>query len=200
LRIISGYARGLRLKSPQGQAIRPTSDRAREALFNIIDHRIQDALVLDLFAGTGAFGIEALSRGARQSTFVDNSPNAIILIKKNLQLFQKTLPNRIVSHSLPQPASVIKYDLRRESFFINNAGKSTPPFFDLIFLDPPYEKGLSLQTLTFLDKSDFLAESGLLIAEERSEVELPDSLSTLAMVDRRKYGDTGFWFYRKHNH
>jgi 16S rRNA G966 N2-methylase RsmD len=70
----------------------------------------------------------------------------------------------------------------------------------LIFLDPPYEKGLSLQTLTFLDKSDFLTESGIVIAEERSEVELPDSLSTLTMVDRRKYGDTGFWFYRKHNH
>ena len=209
MRIISGYARGLRLKSPQGQAIRPTSDRAREALFNIIDHRIQDALVLDLFAGTGAFGIEALSRGARQSTFVDNSPNAIILIKKNLQLFQKTLPvdlvkstlpNRVLSHSVPQPASVIKYDLRRESFFIKNTGKSFPPFFDLIFLDPPYEKGLSLQTLTFLDKSDFLTESGLLIAEERSEIELPDSFSTLTMVERRKYGETGFWFYRKDNH
>jgi 16S rRNA (guanine966-N2)-methyltransferase len=207
LRIISGYARGLKLESPQGQAIRPTSDRAREALFSIINHRIQDALVLDLFAGTGALGIEALSRGARHSTFVDNSPKAIILIKKNLQLFQRTLAldpvkpplsERISSHFFRQPASVIKYDLRKESFFAKKERKEFLPFFDLIFLDPPYTKGLSLQILTYLDKSDFLTEQGLLIAEERSEVELPDSFSTLTVVDRRKYGDTGFWFYKKH--
>ena len=207
MRIISGYARGLRLKSPQGQAIRPTSDRAREALFNIINHRIQDALVLDLFAGTGALGLEALSRGARHSTFVDNNPDTIILIKKNLQLLQKNLDLDLVIHSFPervpllsfrQPASVIKYDLRRESFFINNEWGNSLPFFDLIFLDPPYAKGLSLQILTYLDKSDFLAEQGLLIAEERSDVTLPDSFSTLTMVDKRKYGDTGFWFYKKH--
>jgi 16S rRNA (guanine966-N2)-methyltransferase len=195
------------LKSPQGQAIRPTSDRAREALFNIINHRIKDAFVLDLFAGTGALGLEALSRGARHSTFVDNAPDAIILIKKNLQLLQKnialdlvmpSLPKRVSSPSFPQPASVIKYDLRRESFFTTDEWKNSLPFFDLIFLDPPYAKGLSLQILTYLDKSDLLADHGLLVAEERSEVTLPDTFSTLTMVDKRKYGDTRFWFYTKH--
>jgi 16S rRNA (guanine966-N2)-methyltransferase len=207
LRIISGYARGLKLKSPQGQEIRPTSDRAREALFNIISHRIRDAVVLDLFAGTGALGFEALSRGARHSTFVDNHPDAIALIKKNLQLFQKNtaldltvppLSERLSSQPSRQTASVIKYDLRRKGFIFNHEWKPSLSFFDLIFLDPPYAKGLCLQTLTYLDKSDFLAEQGLLIAEERSGISLPEVFSSFTMVDKRKYGDTGFWFYKKH--
>jgi 16S rRNA (guanine966-N2)-methyltransferase len=204
LRIISGYARGLRLKSPQGLSIRPTSDRAREALFSIINHRLQDALVLDLFAGTGAFGLEALSRGARQSIFVDNNPDAIVLIKKNLELLQKSLPNdpaqsafveNVFSRSCRQPSLVINYDLRREKFFMRKEWKNAFPSFDVIFLDPPYAKGLSLQVVTYLDKTDFLADGGLLIAEERSDIELPDSFSALTKTDRRRYGDTVFWLY-----
>lgn len=205
MRIISGYARGLRLKSPQGQAIRPTSDRAREALFNIIGHRIQDASVLDLFAGTGALGLEALSRGARHVTFVDNNRDALILITKNLQIFPKTiaidpvqpaLSDRTSSEPFRQPVSVIRYDLRKGSFYQNTHWKNPLPCFDLIFLDPPYTKGLSLQTLTYLDDSGFLTEHGLLIAEDRSETELPDTLNTLTIADKRKYGETGFWFYQ----
>ena len=207
MRIISGHARGLKLKPPQGQAIRPTSDRAREALFNIINHRPQDALVLDLFAGTGAFGLEALSRGAKHVTFVDNNPNALILIKKNLLLLQKSVPLTLISTLFPekvspdivcQSASILKCDLSRESFFISIERKNTSQFFDLIFLDPPYAKGLSLQTLTYIDKNQFLADQGVLIAEECSGIELPHNLNTLTMIDKRKYGDTGFWFYKKH--
>jgi 16S rRNA (guanine966-N2)-methyltransferase len=204
LRIISGYARGLKLTSPPDQAIRPTSDRAREALFNIIGNRIRQALVLDLFAGTGAFGLEALSRGARQVIFVDNNPIALLLIKKNLQLLQKmTVSNQEESteeeetspFSSQKPAAVIKYDLRRASFYINNERKNLPSCFDLIFLDPPYAKGLSLQTLSFLDNSPLLAKHGLLVAEDRAETELPEAFNTLKMVDRRRYGETGFWLY-----
>ena len=201
MRIISGYARGLKLKGPHGQAIRPTSDRAREALFNIIGNRVRNALVLDLFAGTGALGLEALSRGARHVTFVDNDPNALLLIKKNLQIVEKMAASEQMKTdgALPyfpqKPVTVIKYDLRRESFFLNKARTDHPPFFDLIFLDPPYEKGLSLQTLTYLDQNAFLTEHGLLIAEDRAGVELPDSFSTLTIMDKRRYGDTGFWFY-----
>ena len=205
MRIISGYARGLRLKSPQGQAIRPTSDRAREALFNIIGHRIQEASVLDLFAGTGALGLEALSRGARHVTFVDNNPDALVLINKNLQNFPKTLTigpvkpapsERTSSEPFRQPVSVIRYDLRKGSFYQNTHRQNSLPCFDLIFLDPPYTKGLSLQTLTYLDQSGFLTEHGLLIAEDRSETELPDTLNTLTIADKRIYGQTGFWFYQ----
>ena len=205
MRIISGYARGLKLKSPQGQTIRPTSDRAREALFNIIAHRIQDALVLDLFAGTGALGLEALSRGARHVTFVDNSQDALVLINKNLKIFPKSTSTDPVkpapsadttSESFKQPVSVIRHDLRLGSFYENTHWKKSIPCFDLIFLDPPYAKGLSLQALTYLDQSGFLTEHGLLIAEERSEIELPDAFTTLVRADKRKYGDTGFWFYQ----
>ena len=204
MRIISGYARGLRLKSPQGQAIRPTSDRAREALFNIISHRIQGALVLDLFAGTGALGLEALSRGARHVTFVDNSPDALVVISKNLQIFPKTLAigpvkpapsNGTSSEPYRQPVSIIRYDLRKGIFFQNTHWKSSRPCFDLIFLDPPYEKGLSLQALTYIDKHTLLAEHGLLVAEDRAETEMPEAFSTLTIMDKRKYGETGFWFY-----
>jgi 16S rRNA (guanine966-N2)-methyltransferase len=205
LRIISGYARGLRLKSPQGETIRPTSDRAREALFNIIDHRIQDALVLDLFAGTGALGLEALSRGARHVTFVDNNKDALVLINKNLKIFPKAITIDPVkpapsegasSKPFRQPVSVIRYDLRKGSFYQNTPWKNSLPCFDLIFLDPPYTKGLSLQTLTYLDESGFLTKHGLLIAEDRSGTDLPDTLNTLIIADKRKYGETGFWFYQ----
>jgi 16S rRNA (guanine966-N2)-methyltransferase len=205
LRIISGFARGLKLKSPHGQAIRPTSDRAREALFNIIGNKIQDSLVLDLFAGTGAFGIEALSRGARQVVFVDNSMDSLKLIKKNLQLLPVTqeadtqrpaLPDKVPSYAHRIPSTIIKNDLCNPGFYINNRRKDLPQNFDLIFLDPPYAKGLSLQSLTYLDKSGFLAELGLLIAEDRSEVKLPESFTTLTMFDKRRYGDTTFWFYK----
>jgi 16S rRNA (guanine966-N2)-methyltransferase len=201
LRIISGYAKGLKLKGPHGQAIRPTSDRAREALFNIIGSRVRNASVLDLFAGTGALGLEAFSRGAGHVTFVDNDPSALLLIKKNLQIVEKMAASEHMRSdgALPycshKPVTVIKYDLRRESFFLNKARTDHPLFFDLIFLDPPYEKGLSLQTLTYLDQNPILTEHGLLIAEDRAGVELPDSFSTLTIMDKRKYGDTGFWFY-----
>jgi 16S rRNA (guanine966-N2)-methyltransferase len=204
LRIISGYAKGLKLKGPHGQAIRPTSDRAREALFNIISSRVRNASVLDLFAGTGALGLEALSRGAGHVTFVDNDPNALLLIKKNLQILEKMSAFErmeqaqsagALTHVTQKSAAVIKFDLRRKSFFLNKARTDHPPFFDLIFLDPPYEKGLSLQTLTYLDQNAFLARHGLLIAEDRAGIELPDSFSTLTIMDKRRYGDTGFWFY-----
>jgi 16S rRNA (guanine966-N2)-methyltransferase len=207
LRIISGYARGLKLKGPHGQAIRPTSDRAREALFNILGNRVRDALVLDLFAGTGALGLEALSRGARHVTFVDNNPDALILIKKNLLLLQKTIPTEpaksvmkeeeILSFYSQQPASIIRHDLRRESFYSGHLNPHS--CFNLIFLDPPYEKGLSLQVLAYLDTCDFLTEHGLLVAEDSSGIELPGAFDTLTIADKRRYGDTAFWFYKNFN-
>jgi 16S rRNA (guanine966-N2)-methyltransferase len=203
LRIISGYARGLRLKGPLGKAIRPTSDRAREALFNIIGDHVRHALVLDLFAGTGALGFEALSRGAQHVTFIDNSHEALLLIKKNLQLINKSI-KAAQTHLPPaedpgtyvfrQPASVIMQDLRK-GVIVNRETNQPPHCYDLIFLDPPYEKGLSLQMLMFLDKGNFLNKNGILIAEERANVKLHHIFNTLTLVDQRRYGDTGFWIF-----
>lgn len=204
MRIISGHARGLKLKAPQGQSIRPTSDRAREALFSIIGNRVKDARVLDLFAGTGAFGLEALSRGASHVTFVDNSPDARMLINQNIQIF----PHRVQADSDPEisaephqrifsplPVSLFDYDLGKPDFFSRNEQNNPDLLFDLIFLDPPYGKGLSLQTLLSLDRSVVLTRGGLVIVEERSGVVLPDSFNFLTISDKRRYGDTAFWFY-----
>jgi 16S rRNA (guanine966-N2)-methyltransferase len=205
VRIISGYARGLKLRAPHGQAIRPTSDRAREALFSIIGNRIRGARVLDLFAGTGAFGLEALSRGARHVTFVDNNPEALALITKNIQLFppnpgpadpSQSAPKKPQARSLlQQPVTLLHYDLEKTAFFSKHEQDDHLDLFDLIFLDPPYGKGLSLQTLTNIDKNAVLKEGGLAIAEDRSEIVLPDTFSSLTIADRRRYGGTGFWFY-----
>lgn len=186
----------MRLKSPHGHAIRPTSDRAREALFGILGDRVQRAAVLDLFAGTGALGIEALSRGACHATFVDITPEALILIKHNIQLFQKNRP-ATSEQTTASEIGIIKADLRRSSLFNGNQRKKLAGCYDLIFLDPPYSKGLSLQTLIALDSSDLLCENGLVIVEDSPGTELPDALSTLSVIDRRRYGDTGFWFYQR---
>jgi 16S rRNA (guanine966-N2)-methyltransferase len=207
LRIISGSAKGLRLKSPHGRAIRPTSDRAREALFNIIGDRIREAFVLDLFAGTGALGIEALSRGANHVTFVDNSPESLNLIKRNLQLLQLPVfinqKSGIHTHgelplSFRPPTLIIKCDLRKGGFYKKNERRNSPGCYNVIFLDPPYAKGLSLQALMSLDESNLLCDDGIVVAEDTPAADLPDTFNTLILMDKRRYGDTGFWFYKRH--
>ncbi len=208
MRIISGLAKGLKLSPPPGggQIIRPTSDRSREALFSIIHNRIPGALVLDLYAGTGALGLEAMSRGAKGVTFIDKRPLAIKLIKKNINNFLKTFSSESISTAqpfandkagFPTPIKVFQRDLRRGlSFLKQNSIEKSPPY-DLIFFDPPYSKGLSRQTLLHLDKGGFLSEYGLLIGEEHTKEQLPEELSTLHLVDKRQYGDTTFWLYER---
>jgi len=190
LRIISGLARGRTLCSPgQSKTIRPTADRAKEAIFSIIGERIISALVLDLFAGTGALGLEAWSRGAKQVVFVDHQAKALELIKKNcLACLQNMAPS-------PEEALIIlRHDLRR-GLDLNFGKKTIPPFFDFIFLDPPYSQGLAEETLKNIDKSDLCGPKTLIIAEESSGEILPDDFSHLILSDRRRYGDTAFWFY-----
>jgi len=190
VRIISGKAGGRRLATPPGrtQDIRPTSDRAREALFNILGPIVDQSRVLDLYAGTGALGLEAFSRGAREITFVDFHRQPLELIRKNISL---------CAHDNDQTVfTVLRHDLR----------KGLPPvllgdraIFDLIFLDPPYSQGLSLTTLQYLGNGDLLSPNGIVIAEERSSESLPDQCEVLHLFDKRTYGDTGFWLYSRHH-
>lgn len=206
MRIISGYAKGRKLIPPPAREniIRPTSDRAREALFNIIADQIQGASVLDLFAGTGALGIEALSRGAKDVCFVDFHPQSLDLISRNIQICMDALnkqqqgSNKTTTSINPEevrPVSVIKHDLRKGlPYFSKNL--QTRPGFDLIFLDPPYSQGLSIQLLRALDGSSLLREHALLIVEDRAKESLPEHLTRLTLVDQRKYGEAGFWFYQ----
>lgn len=206
MRIISGYARGRKLHSPPARShdIRPTSDRAREALFNIIANRVQGASVLDLFAGTGALGIEALSRGAMNVCFVDSHPQALDLISRNIQICmdafdrqQETLDSDSIpcNPNAPKPATLIKHDLRRGLPFFSDKMRLTSGF-DLIFLDPPYSQGLSTLLLHTLNTSTLLHQHTLLIVEDRAKETLPEHLTRLTLVDQRQYGEAGFWFYQ----
>ncbi len=194
MRIISGQARGRKLYSPTGKSrsIRPTSDRAREALFSILGERIVDARVLDLYSGTGAIGLEALSRGAKEVIFVDNHSAALELTKKNCAL---CLPS--MSRHKENVPRILKADLRRGiRIWFDFKSTTESKYFDLIFLDPPYGKGLAEQTLAHIDAGNLCAEGGLVIAEESQDINLPESFqNSLTLKDQRRYGDTQFWFY-----
>ncbi len=190
MRIISGLARGRKLLTPgKSNQIRPTTDRAREALFSIIGSRIISSRVLDLYAGTGALGLEAFSRGAKQVVFIEKQYKALDLIKQNCSFCGMGLKN-VQDDTL----LIIKHDLSR-GLPVNHPVFEEAEHFDLIFLDPPYTKGLAEESLLLLDGCDFLDPTALIIAEERSCETLPESFSRLTLTDQRKYGDTGFWFY-----
>lgn len=191
MRITGGTAKGRKLCSPKGagDAIRPTSDRVREALFSILGGKVPGARVLDLFAGTGSLGLEALSRGATSTVFVDHSPRALELIRANLL------------HGFPLTApELFKLDLGRPAAFGSLARKLAPGRqFDLVFLDPPYEKKLAEQALTMVEKSGLVAAGGCVIAEERWKVILPEEAGCLRLFLHRRYGETGIWLYATEN-
>jgi len=190
LRIIGGTARGRRLQTPSkrsatssGPYIRPTADRAREALFSIIGSEVKHASVLDLYAGTGALGLEALSRSADRTVFVDNSTKAVQLIKKNIELC-----------GFSDRTLVIKSDLRKGISYL--AKKLSGIHFSIIFADPPYRKNMAVGVLQELADSDLLFPGALVVIEEDARTELPVQVAELTLSDQRQYGETGFWFYR----
>lgn len=182
MRVISGIAKGRKLYTPKGRDIRPTSDMVKEAMFNIIGHSAHGARVLDLFAGTGNLGIEALSRGAKEAYFVDSDIKSIELVKKNLEVT-----------GLKEKAVVIRADTDRAvKRFIRDGQK-----FDLIFLDPPYRISVSfLDAILFMMSSDVLSLEGLLVLEHSAKVE-PRHIKGLTIETTRTYGDTTITFYRK---
>ena len=167
-----------------GQLIRPTADRAREALFNIIGREVRGATVLDLFAGTGALGLEALSRNAVQAVFVDNNQQALQIIKKNIELC-----------GFSAKALVFKKDLSKGLSFLETSLPGTK--FSIVFVDPPYRKGFSAGMLQEMADSDLLFPEALIVVEEYALTELGAQVAGLTLVDERRYGETGFWFYRQ---
>ncbi len=195
MRIISGLVRGRKLNTPRSNfsGIRPTTDRAREALFNILGNRPYDARVLDLFAGTGALGLEAFSRGAKQVVFVEKQRQAIQLIKKNCALCANG-----VKKTQAKDLVIIQHDLSRGVTFKHPLWNSQTSF-DIIFLDPPYNKNIAEKTLQNLDTSSLLNTRTLVVAEENSGNTLPEFFSRLLLSDKRRYGETGFWFYEVKN-
>ena len=143
------------------------------------------ARVLDLYAGTGALGLEALSRGASRLTLVDYSRQALDIIKRNIELCTSPEDN----------VMLLRHDLRKGLPPALLRGENCHPF-DLIFLDPPYDQGLSLLSLHHLDNSNLLEADTVVIAEDRSSESLPGALMHLELYDIRRYGDTGFWLYQ----
>ena len=194
MRIISGTAKGRKLVTPavKTSVIRPTSDRAREALFSILGDRVTRANVLDLFAGTGAIGLEAFSRNARGVIFVDNDTSALKILKKNILLCH-------TGHTGHCEIRVIKHDLSH-SLPLDKLPKQLDSDFDLIFADPPYSKNLSINIINLLNSSSLLSPGGLLVVEERFNINLPTDFSNIELVDKRTYGEATFSFYEKKLH
>ena len=188
MRITGGSARGRRLAAPGSgrDLIRPTCDRVREALFNLLGTRPRGSRVLDLFAGTGALGIEALSRGAEFALFVDRSLTAGRLIETNLRA------------SLTRPAAAFaRLDLAAAASLTPlRAGLDPDLPFDLVFLDPPYRQHLAERVLPLLEPAGLLAPGALVVVEEHARVDLPAQSGLLTLVDQRRYGETGLWLYR----
>ncbi|XOF35144.1 MAG: 16S rRNA (guanine(966)-N(2))-methyltransferase RsmD [Candidatus Electrothrix sp. YB6] len=186
MRVTGGSAKGHKLLSPKSgcRFIRPTGDRVREALFNMLAEEIPDSLVLDLYAGTGALGIEALSRGAEAVVFIDRSKQALELIHRNVRACFPAAK-----------ASLVQLDLSR-SDSMDQLQKKIPLQFDLILLDPPYEKKLADSTLQMVERGTVLKTDGLVAAEERKSEQLAAQYGTLTLIRSRKYGETGIWLYR----
>ncbi len=179
MRVISGKARGVRLKTPKGYDTRPTADKVKEAMFSILQFELPGAKVLDLFGGTGQLGIEAISRGAKSAIFVDHSEQACRLIQENLRLAKMENEGR-----------VIRGDYL--SFL-----KSTNEKFNLILLDPPYAEVFLENALKLITEIDILQSNGIIVAECPVGKVLPEDFPGYTRSRDYKYGNTVLILYRK---
>lgn len=183
VRIISGTYRGRNLKSPPSLDVRPTSDRLRETLFNVIAPRIQEARFLDLCAGSGAVGIEALSRGATHATFVDRSRKICGLIEANLDLCR-----------VPEDQTEI-YNTEARDFLRQALSWKLGPW-EIVFFDPPYKDDyLGVMRILAENWSTLLAENGLLVLEHHHKTQLPQAIGEISRVRVLKQGDSSLSFY-----
>ena len=176
MRVITGSARGRRLKTPEGQDIRPTTDNVKESVFNILQFDIEGRRVLDLFAGTGQLGIECLSRGAREAVFIDRDRDAVKIVKENLKTCGFSAP-------------VLQQDALG---YLNSCGK-----FDLIFVDPPYDAGLYGAVLEKINSVDILSDGGIILCESRRETLLPEMRKPYYKKKEYRYGRVKLSLYAK---
>jgi 16S rRNA (guanine(966)-N(2))-methyltransferase RsmD len=179
MRVISGIARSVVLSAPKGTATRPTADRLKENLFNILGHRTGGARFLDLFSGSGAIAIEALSRGASEAVLVEYAPQALKTIFENLQ-----------RSKLAGQAKVLPLKTERAVPLLRRDNK----LFDIIFMDPPYEAGYITKTVNQLAENNVLAKQGLLVIEMPAR-EAEPVVMAFALIKEKIYGDTKFLLY-----
>lgn len=183
MRVISGIARSVPLITPDGQETRPTSDQTKETLFNILQGYVEGSDFLDLFAGSGQIGVEALSRGANSAVFVEKSETAVKCIKSNVEKTRFTDKSNIIKSDVLSGIRMLEAQKRR---------------FDIIFLDPPYRMELEKTVIEAVDKTDILKEDGIMIieADKRSDFSYVDGLGFTIIKDKL-YKNTRHLFIRK---
>lgn len=180
MRIIAGSHRGRHLCGPQGTTLRPTSDKVREALFSILASRVPGGRFLDLYAGTGAVGIEAISRGAETVTFVECDSRALQVLRKNL-----------TACGFEDQAHV---RAGRTQDFLTRPDWWDGPY-NVVFADPPYADGQAIETLRLVWTTELLVENGLMVIEQNAKSVLPTSFPGAALIRRYVYGDTALLLY-----
>ncbi|KAJ51522.1 16S rRNA (guanine(966)-N(2))-methyltransferase RsmD [Clostridium tetanomorphum] len=181
MRIIAGLAKGRKILSPEGMGTRPTLDRVKENIFNIIQHNVYGTKALDLFAGTGSLGLEAVSRGAKECYLIDKGDQTFKYLQenvKNLNFEDKCKCLNVDSYG------ALKY-------FVKNQIS-----FDLIFIDPPYAKNMIPPAMEIIDQNNILDKDGLIVTKIDSSEELYNGTDRIVMINHRKYGNTTVCFYR----
>jgi 16S rRNA (guanine966-N2)-methyltransferase len=182
MRITAGAERGRKIRAPRGATTRPTGAKVREAIFNILGPLPPDP-VLDLYAGTGALGIEALSRGASRATFVERDGRALAALHRNLREFDLTSRSRVMDGSVVVSLQRLVDEKKQR--------------LHSVFVDPPYAAGEVERVLALLAGGQILDNGAVVIVEHDRRHQPPERVGALAMVDRRFYGDTGLSFYRR---
>jgi 16S rRNA (guanine966-N2)-methyltransferase len=179
LRIISGSISGRRLKTLAGTHTRPTSDKVKGAIFNVLAEKVSESRVLDLFAGSGALALEALSRGAYTAILLEKSSQACEVIRENIHLTGFD--------------SQVKIFNRDGLSYLKGLSEEC---FDLVFIDPPYNQGLALNSLHLLATGNYLSDNAVIIVETSREEELPVEINGISLRKKAKYGDTLVWYYQ----
>lgn len=170
MRIITGDYKGRRLYVPKDKYIRPTTDKVKEAIFSILASQVYDSTVLDLFAGTGNLGLEALSRGAAHCYFGDHSRTSLRLINENIEYCRAREKSTVIPGDFKKVISMVKEPC------------------DIIFLDPPYQQNMTLDCFQYIEDADILSDDGIIIAEHGKKELLPDQIGSFQKVKERKYG------------
>ncbi|NLO83457.1 MAG: 16S rRNA (guanine(966)-N(2))-methyltransferase RsmD [Clostridiales bacterium] len=181
MRIIAGRWKGRKLLSLKGTSTRPTYDRVKEAMFNILQAYIPDSLVLDLFAGTGNLGLEALSRGCKKVVFVEKNPRAVEILNQNRRNLGCFDQSHVVCDDV---FHAIRYLSGKERF-------------DVVFADPPYNEGMDARLIYAIAESDVMQPDGIIMLEHSSRSNQPDEAGDIKRIQTRKYGNTSISIYRK---
>jgi 16S rRNA (guanine966-N2)-methyltransferase len=181
MRITGGQAKGIPIKAPKGTQTRPTSDKVRQALFNVLGADVSGRIVLDLFAGSGALGIEALSRGAANAVLVDKDAASARAIELNLE---KT--------GFSKMAEIIRADFRSALRMISRRGE----IYGIVFIDPPYQGGILEDVAKLLSQRPFVARDAIIVVEHFKKIKPPAGIAGIPLADTRTYGQTCLSFFQ----